>query len=232
MQEMNGLIGVFYTASEWFLKMSVVNFLWFLMSLPLFTAFLIIDISNFSGIVLFGLAVLVFAPLLVFPATIAVFASARDWLLDDEVSPGKMYVAHLKKNYKESVKMGFPFATIWLTWCCAYFYLRSGSNALDLLFLITGLALFVYTINFLSISVHYNMNGKERLKNAFFVSAGSPVLSLFILASNGVIIWISAVKLVLLVPLLTGSLSAFLAFSAFYSFTLRVKNKQQDDISD
>lgn len=226
MQDLNGLMGVLYTASEWFLKMAVANFMWFLMSLPLFTAFVVIDISNAAGIVLFGAAVLLFTPLLFFPATIAVFASARDWLLGSDSSPVRMYAAHVKANYKESVKMGVPFAAIWLIWYFGYFYLRSENGTLNLLFLLLGAALFVYTVNFLSISVHYRMSGKERGMNAFFVSSGSPLLGLFILGSNGVLIWVSAVKLLLLLPLLTASLSAFLSFSAFYSFTLRVKNKQ------
>ena len=227
MQDLNGLMGVIYGASEWFLKMAIVNFMWFLMSLPLFTAFLVIDISNAAGIVLFGALVLLFAPLLFFPATAAVFASARDWLLGTDSSTVKMYVAHLRANYKESVKMGVPFAAVWLFWYLAYFYLESGSGAINWLFLITGLALFVYTVNFLSISVHYRMSGKERLLNAFFVSAGSPLLSLIIVAGSGLLIWITAVKLLLLLPLLTASLSVFLSFSAFYSFTLRVKNKRE-----
>lgn len=232
MQDMNGMMGVIYTASEWFLKMAVANFLWFLMSLPLFTAFLIVDISSTAGIVLFGAAVLLFTPLLFFPATAAVFASARDWLLDtDSASSAKLYLGHLKANYKESAKMGVPFAAIWLTWYFGYFYFRSGSDALDLLFLILGLALFVYTVNFMSISAHYRMDGRERLVNAFFVSAGSPLVGLFILASSGLLIWVSMAKLLLLLPLLTGSLSAFLSFSAFYSFTLRVKNKRGAETS-
>ncbi|ANU22037.1 YesL family protein [Planococcus donghaensis] len=227
MQEMNGLMGVIYTASEWFLKMTIVNFMWFLMSLPLFAAFMIFDITNATGLILFGLAVLVFVPLLFFPATTAVFASARDWLLDQDVSLVKQYVISLKENYKESSKMGVPFAAMWLSWYFGYFYLRSGSSIIDLLFLLTGLALFVYTVNFFSISVHYRMNSKERLKNAFFVSAGSPLLSVFILVSNGVLIWITGVKLLWLFPLLICSLGAFLSFSVFYRLTLRVKNKYE-----
>ncbi|WP_223636530.1 DUF624 domain-containing protein [Planococcus sp. 4-30] len=227
MQEVSGIMGVFYTASEWFLKMATVNFMWFIMSLPLFTAFVVIDLSHAAGIVFFGAAVLLFTPLLFFPATAAAFATARDWLLGRDSSSMKMYVSNLKANYKDSMKMGVPFAAIWLVWYYAYFYLRTGSDSLDLLFLIIGLALFIYTVNFLSISVHYRMNPKERLVNAFFVTTGSPLLSLFILGSNGLLIWISVVKLLLLLPLLTCSLSAFLSFSAFYSFTLRVKNKQE-----
>ena len=227
MQELNGIMGVFYTASEWFLKLATVNFIWFVMSLPLFAAFVVIDLSHAAGIVMFGAAVLLFAPLLFFPATIAVFATVRDWLLGRDSSSTKMYVNNFKANYKESMKMGVPFAAIWLVWYYGYFYLRTGSASLDLLFLIIGLALFVYTVNFLSISVHYRMNRKERLLNAFFVSTGSPLLSLFILGSNGLLIWISVVKLLMLLPLLTGSLSAFLSFSAFYNFTLRVKSKQE-----
>ncbi|MGO1058504.1 YesL family protein [Planococcus sp. FY231025] len=227
MQDLNGLMGVIYGASEWFLKMAITNFMWFLMGLPLFAAFLAIDISNAAGIILFSALVLLFAPLLFFPATAAVFASARDWLLGNDSSAVKMYIAHLKANYKESVKMGVPFAAVWLFWYLAYFYLGTGSGALNWLFLVTGLALFVYIVNFLSISVHYRMNRKERLLNAFFVSAGSPLLSLVIVAGNGLLIWITAVKLLLLLPLLTASLGVFVSFSAFYSFTLRVKNKQE-----
>jgi len=227
MQDLNGIMGVFYTASEWFLKMATVNFIWFVMSLPLFAAFVVIDLSHAAGIVFFAAAVLLFTPLLFFPATVAVFATARDWLLGRDSSSLKMYASNLKANYKESMKMGVPFAAIWLVWYYGYFYLRTGSASFDLLFLVLGLTLFIYTVNFLSISVHYRMSIKERLLNAFFVSTGSPLLSLFILGSNGLLIWISVVKLLLLLPLLTGSLSAFLSFSAFYSFTLRVTNKQE-----
>lgn len=232
MQDVKGLYDVFYMASEWLMKMAAVNLLWFLLSLPLFAVFLIVDMSHALGAVLFGALVLVFAPLLFFPATTAVFAEVRDWLLEqDSGSSVKGYLRHLKANYRESAKMGALLTGAWLVWYFGTFFFQAVNGALDLVFLLAGTGLFVYTVLFLSISVHYRMNRRERLANALFVTAGSPVLAGFIAVSSGSILWVSVAKIPVLLPLLACSLSAFLSFTAFHRFTLKVKGKTAGNVS-
>lgn len=226
MQELKGITGVLYAASEWVMRLSAVNLMWFILSLPIFIVLLTVDISSPGGLVLFGLLVLLLMPLLFFPATVAVFATVRGWVTEmDYASAVRTYLAHLKSDYTDSVKAGSFFAVLWLVWYYSLLFIPSENTIITLMLGIIGLALFVYTINFMSVSVHYRMSGKGRLKNAFFVAAGSPLLSLFILLSNGLLVWVSTTQLLFLLPLFTCALSAFLSFSAFYQFTLKVEKK-------
>lgn len=228
MLELKGLPGVLYAVSEWIMRMSVVNLIWFLISLPLFVLVLTLDMGSRFGVLLFAPLSWLFVSLLFFPATAAVFATARDWVLDIEQSSVlRSYFSHLKQDYKDSAAMGTGFAAVWLVWYYANFFFQSQSSLIAFLLLLSGSALFIYTVNFLSISAHYRMNGGERLKNAFFVSAGSPVTGLFILVSSGLLLWISMVQLLWLLPFVTCSLIAFLSFSAFYKFTLKVEEKRR-----
>ncbi|AQQ54821.1 YesL family protein [Planococcus lenghuensis] len=226
MQELKGITGVLYAASEWVMRLSAVNLIWFILSLPLFIVFLTVDISSLGGLVLFGLTVLLLMPLLFFPATVAVFATVRDWVTEmDYTSVVRTYLSHLKSAYLDSMKAGIFFAALWLVWYYSLLSIPAEKTIVTLMLLIIGLALFAYTISFMSVSVHYRMSGKERLKNAFLIAAGSPLLSLFMLLSNGLLVWISLTQLLFLLPLFTCSLGAFLSFSAFYRFTLKVEKR-------
>lgn len=233
MLELKGITGALYTMSEWVMRLSGVNLMWFLLSLPFFVLFVTVDMSSPAGIVFFGVAAWLFATFLVFPATMAVFSVARDWIVDfDYSSITRKYVSHLKTEYKVNAKTGAAFAAVWLVWYYGYFYFYSQKSSLAILFLVMGLALFVYTVNFLNIRAHYRMSGKEQLKNAFFISAGRPLLSLFILASSGILLWISLSQLVLLIPLLTCSMIAFLSFSAFHNVTRKISEKSASNNAD
>lgn len=228
MLELKGLPGVLYGVSEWVMRLSAVNLIWFLMSLPLFVLLLTFDMGSQVGIVLFAPASWLLGSLLFFPATAAVFATARDWVLDTgQSSVLRTYFSHLKRDYKDSAKMGGGFAVLWLGWYYANFFFQSESSFLAFMFLLSGSSLFIYTINFLSISAHYRMSGGERLKNAFFVSAGSPLMGLSILLSCGLLLWISMTQLLWLLPFLTCSLIAFLSFAAFHKFTMKVEEKRR-----
>ncbi len=232
MLELKGITGVLYTMSEWVMRLSAVNLMWFGLSLPFFVLLLTVDMSSSGGLAFFGVAAWVFVSFLVFPATAAVFSVARAWIVEfDYSSVTRKYLIHLKREYKADAKMGTVFAFVWLLWYYGYFYFYAQKSSLSFFFLLAGLALFVYTINFLCISVHYQMTGKDRMKNAFFISAGRPLAGLFILASSGALLWISITQLLLLLPLLSCSLIAFLSFSAFHRVTQKIGEKSASNKS-
>ncbi|WP_281863915.1 YesL family protein [Planomicrobium okeanokoites] len=230
MVEFKGLAGVFYGMSEWVMRFSGVNLLWFLLSLPFFILFVTVEMSSATGLVFFGLAGWLFASFLFFPATAAVFSITRDWIVEEDYSSiMKKYFTHLKADYRENAKMGAIFAAVWLVWYYAYFYLYTEQSSAALMFLVIGIALYIYTVNFLLISSHYRMNAAAKMKNAFFLSAGRPLTGLFIAAVSAVLIWLSTTQLQLLFPLLTCSLTAFLSFSAFYRTTQKITEKAVSD---
>lgn len=51
MFELKGISGVFYEMSEWIMRFSGINLLWFLLSLPFFTLFVTVEMSSRAGLV-------------------------------------------------------------------------------------------------------------------------------------------------------------------------------------
>lgn len=230
MVEFKGLAGVFYGMSEWIMRFSGINLLWFLLSLPFFILFVTVDMSSTAGLVFFGIAGWLFAAFLFFPATAAVFSVTRDWIVEGDYSSiAKKYFSHLKADYRGNAKMGAVFALVWLLWYYGYFYFYTQQNSAAFVFLLIGIALFIYTVNFLSISSHYRMAAAAKVKNAFFLSAGRPLAGLYIAAVSAVLIWLSTTQLLWLFPLLTCSMIAFLSFSAFYKVTQKITEKAVSD---
>lgn len=228
MLELKGISGVFYTLCEWVMRFSGVNLLWFGLSLPFFLLFLVVEMNSTAGLVSFGIAAWLLGSLLFFPATAAAFSVVRDWIVDEDFSSVlKKYFIHLKADYKEHARTGTVFAGIWLIWYYGYFYLVAEKNNLALMFILIGVALFIFTVNFLSVTSHYRMPVAAKMKNAFFLSAGRPLTSLFIAVSSAVLLWLSTTQLLWLFPLLTCSMIAFLSFSAFYRAAQQLTEKSK-----
>lgn len=231
MLELKGISGVFYTMSEWIMRLSGINLMWFVLSLPFFALFVTVEMTSSAGVAFFGTAAWIFAAFLFYPATAAVFSVVRDWVVENDYSSVlKKYFSHLKKDYRANVKAGAIFALVWLVWYYGYFYFYTVKSSGIIFFLLIGVAGFIYSVNFLSISAHYHMSFKAKMKNAFFISAGRPLMGLFIAFCAGVLLWLSTTQLLWLFPLLTCSMTAFLAFSAFYRTAQKLEgNAVRDD---
>lgn len=226
MLELKGISGVFYGMSEWVMRFSGVNLLWFALSLPFLVLFVTVEMSNRAGLLFFGAAAWLFASFLFFPATAAVFSMVRDWIVEEDYSSIiKKFFSHLKSDYKMNAKAGMIFSAIWLSLYYGSFYAVAEKSSGAFIFLLLGIALFIYTINFLSINAHYHMSGLQKGINAFFLSAGRPLLGLFIAVSSFVLVWLSTTQLLWLLPLLTCSMTAFLSFSAFYRTAQKIEGK-------
>lgn len=230
MLELKGISGVFYGMSEWIMRFSGINLLWFGMSLPFLLLFVTVEMSSPAGLVFFGAAAWLSASFLFFPATAAVFSVIRDWVVEEDYSSiVKKFFGQLKSDYKMNVKAGGFLSVIWLAWYYGSFYSFAEKNGGAMVFLILGIALFIYTMNFLSINAHYHMDGKQKLINAFFLSAGRPFMGLFIAASSFALLWISTAQLVWLLPLIACSMTAFLSFTAFYRTAQKIEGKLAAD---
>ncbi|WP_419962501.1 YesL family protein [Psychrobacillus sp. BM2] len=227
MQWFSGFTGVLYSTTEWIMRFSVVNILWMIINIPIAIILLSLYVNNFSiEFVLYYVPLILLIPILFVPSTMGLFAMSRDWMLKiDHPSLMKAYFSHMISNYKKSVLAGLILTSIWLIWIMDFYFFTNENDLLLTVFSIIGLVLFVFTNNFFSLNVHFQMNIRELLKNTFFVTIGSPLLFFVILLSNSLLFYLSTTKLIVLFPFFIGSISIYLSFAVFYRFSLKVQEK-------
>ncbi|MFZ3576841.1 YesL family protein [Virgibacillus sp. DJP39] len=220
---MKGIMGGLYGVSEWISRFAVVNLLWLLLNLPLVLIVVNIMWGKQEGAAFLMVPLISLMPLLFFPATSAMFASARDWVLSkDSSSITKAYFRYYKENYKKSLLGGMLLTGLWLIWGIDYYYFKDESVLFMFSFLMMGVVLFVYTINFFSIIVHYELKLRSMLKKSLIITIGSPILFLTVAIASGVILYVSVNGPLFLIPFFTGSLISFVSFSAFYRLYIKL----------
>ena len=70
-------------------------------------------------------------PLLFFPATTAMFASVRQWVMQGTISPLlKSYWGYYKENYKKSFLGGLILTAAWAVLIADYYYFVNKSTLL------------------------------------------------------------------------------------------------------
>jgi uncharacterized membrane protein YesL len=217
------MMGGLYRLCEWIMRFSVINLLWIVFNIPI--AFIVVNILfvKQTGIIVFLLIpLLILLPLLFFPATTAMFASARNLVMKEEGVSIRQYWRYYKENYTRSLLGGLVLTVVWTIWAVDYYYFSKENIILLGIFLILGIVLFVFTINFFSILSHYHMKLLPAMKNSFLITMGSPLLFFTVLISNSIILYFSLFVFKFLLPFFTGSLIAYLSFSAFYRYYLKV----------
>lgn len=218
----------FNEAVEWLIKMTMTNIYWFILNLPFaFVIFTMIFSPVKIGLLYYLLCFFILVPLLFFPGTTALFAVARDWVLKREpTSHTTAFFKYFKDNYKKSIISGLIFMILWLIIVGDVYYLQSVGNAVfSMIFLIFSAGLLVYTIQFISLSVHFEMDVKTLLKNAFYFTFGKPISSLLIFFITIFLIYVSIAKLWFLLPFFTGSIIAYVSFLIFHRMYLQIKHE-------
>lgn len=232
--EMRGLMGGFYRISEWIMRLSAINILWVVCSIPFF--FLLLstmitpDASQDQLLSMLWMLAIV-APFTLVPATTAMFAVARKWVMgEDDVPLFKTYFRNYKENYKQSMLGGLLFVIIGsvLVMNMDFYSDRTdGLRWLSLLFMSFSIVFIAAFINFLSLTVHFHMKLLQLVKNAFIMTLGQPITSIAILATNGFVLYISFFKFTFLIPFFMGSVCAFVSFWYFYRSFQRIQDKAE-----
>ncbi|ADU28771.1 YesL family protein [Evansella cellulosilytica] len=220
-----GFVGGVYALFEWIMRFSVINLLWLLFNLPiLFFIVNLIFAQTIADFILLLIPIIILIPILFFPATTAMFASARSWIVDSEDLPLiRTYWRFYKSNYKKSCLGGIMLTILWVICVVDVYYFAQYNMPLMYVFIAMGLILFVYTINFFSLLSHYEMKLFALLKNTLLVTVASPLLFLTVVLSSALILYMSFEVFPFLIPFFTGAIIAFLSFSAFYRFYLKIE---------
>lgn len=218
MDSATGFTGIVYRITDWIMKFVVVNIMWLVFNLPLvYVVFTVLIVGEIENLVLLILPFTIFTPLLLFPATMAMFATVREWIIKEKESGLllKAFGRHYKEYYKQSVVAGLLFTLIWLIWLADIYFLSSVHILFVYLFIAIGSVLFVYTVTFFSVNVHYVGNLRVTLKNAFLITLTGPGLLILIVLINFVTLYTSLYAFRFLLVFFTFSVSAFLSFGAF-----------------
>nr|WP_263323352.1 DUF624 domain-containing protein [Neobacillus sp. Marseille-Q6967] len=223
MKKSSGVMGGLYRICEWIMRFAVINLVWLVFNIPIIFILLNMVLADRHGVlVLLAVPLVLLLPVLFFPATTAMFAAARNLVMNEEGTSIGGYWKFYKENYKKSFLGGLLLTSAWLIWAVDYYYFSQENVILMAGFLIMGVLLYVYTINFFSVISHYHLTLWPALKNTLVITIGSPVIFFTVLISNGIILYLGLFTFQFMLPFFTGSLIAYLSFSSFYRFYLKV----------
>lgn len=150
---------------EWISRLALLNLLWISFSL--------------LGLIIFGF----------FPATVAMFAVARKWMLsNDEMSIFKTFWTAYKREFIKSNILGIIIAAVGLIlYIDLQFVQFSGNSFVSMLYV----PFFIITLIFISmlfyiipIFVHYDMGLSQVIKNSFFVMIMNPLSTFYMLIGS------------------------------------------------
>ncbi|MCC2683114.1 MAG: rane protein [Paenibacillaceae bacterium] len=235
--EMKGWMGGIYRVCEWIMRFAVANILWVVCSFPIFFLSLLAIVNvqlpevPRAAVNQLLLLMAVLTPFLLFPATSAMFALARKWVMGEgDVPLVKTFFRSYKENYRQSMAGGIVFFILYAIMYVNYhFYISQSGNIhwLAYLFITLSIIMGAALFNFFSLTVHFHMTFWQILKNSILVSIGHPITSVALLVTNLAILYISIAKITFLIPFFMGSLIAFLSFWHFNRIYSRMQFKQE-----
>jgi len=183
--EVKGLTGGLFWFCEWLVRLAYLNLLWI-------------------AFTLIGLVVLGF-----FPATTAMYAICRKWLLGDEDIP--IFKTFRKLYFSEFIKsnvIGFVLLLIiFLLYFDIKFFQSFQHYFFQVLSIISFIMLFVFFVASLYIFpsiVHYKFTLIDYLKNCFIFSIGRPLHTIIMLSGVFTVCFI-LIHIPGLIPLFGGS---------------------------
>jgi uncharacterized membrane protein YesL len=231
--EMKGMMGGLYRICEWIMRFSVINILWVLCSIPIFYFLIVLLHSQTLDQFVFTLMIMgVLSPFTLFPATSAMFAVARKWVMGEEDVPlFKTFFRSYKENYVKSMFGGIIFTFLIVLMIVNYRFYAAQESALQFLsvvFIAFLLVVFISMFHFFSIVVHLEMKTLQVVKNAILITLGRPLTSVLITITNLFILYISFYHFTFLIPFFMGSLIAYMTFFHFHRLFLKIKKKQEE----
>ncbi|OUM99963.1 MAG: hypothetical protein BAA02_10810 [Paenibacillaceae bacterium ZCTH02-B3] len=221
--EMRGMMGGLYRVCEWIMRLSVINLLWILTSLPVWYLLLVLltapgveDYETFfmQTFILIG----ILSPFTLFPSTSAMFSVARKWVMGDtDVPLLKTFFRSYRQNYRQAMLGGLLYTVLFAVLIFDYrMYAQDigGLGFLSMLFLFLIFLLLVSLLHFFSLLAHFHMGLLKLIRNALLLTVGRPFRTLMMALFCAGMFWFSA-QFTFLIPFFTGSV---IALGVYYNF--------------
>jgi uncharacterized membrane protein YesL len=214
----NSLMIKLFRFSEWILRLTLSNFLWLVLNLPIvyLTANLFF-VTTSDQLLVNAITIALLAPFIFFPATSALFGLVRKWSQGElDVKIVRTFFKNYKENYLRSMVGGLVIVPLWLVLIFDFIYFSKLHSPLFYLFIAVGLFMFAFTINFFCNTVHFHLKFFVSLKNAFLLSIGRPIHTIGIALVNIIVFYISINVFTYLIILGMGAIAASLSFFIYY----------------
>lgn len=145
-----GFTGKIYQGLDLFMKIAYINLLWIIFTM--------------MGLVVFG----------VIPASVALLAVVRQWLMKDiDIPIFKQFFLAYKKEFIRSNLFGLIFIVAFVILYTNFSYIFQESGALQVILtiglIINGFIFLITTIYFFPVYVHYNLKFHEYIKHSFLM---------------------------------------------------------------
>ncbi|SDY93502.1 Uncharacterized membrane protein YesL [Evansella caseinilytica] len=213
--QMEGLMGGFYRLSEWIMRLAIINLLWILFTLV--------------GAVLLGLM----------PASIAMFAVVRKWIMGDtEIPIFKTFFSAYKKEFIKGNIFGLIIAAAGYVLYIDLQYLALVDGALHTFLLtvlfLAGILYFILVIYLIPVYVHFDIKFNQYFKYAVMFGIANFHITVFMAAGLAVLYYVF-MKIPGLVPFFSISIPAFfimwcvnLAFKALAAKKEKLEQEKEE----
>ncbi|OZB96759.1 YesL family protein [Paenibacillus sp. XY044] len=229
--EFKGAMGGIYKITEWITRIAYSNILWMLCSIPFFF-FLVTKllVTGANESLQMNWAMGIVAPFTLFPATAALFAVVRKWVMGDtDIKIFSTYFRAYKENYKQSMVGGIFYVLLLVIMMVDYtVYMTQFRNMqlIGIVMLILLIVLFLSMFNFFSMIVHYHMSIGQILKNAVLITIIRPFRVLATVLGSAVVLFIGS-KYPALIFFFGGSVIALWAFFNFYGTYMKMQEQAE-----
>ncbi len=221
-----GIMGKFYTISDWIMKLVLINIIWLLFNLPiLYMVVNMLFIKTSTELYSLGFSILIMIPIFLFPATTAMYAVIRKWIIaSDDSQIFSKYWRYYKENFIRSLSGGIILTAIWTAWGMNYKVsaIEIGSLAFYFYVVITVFLLSI-TSHFLSDTVHFELKLFTSLKKALLMSISNAHYTISLAGASFAIIYILYQIHPVLSFFLAGSIVAFIYFYGYYQIYLKAR---------
>ncbi|MFJ5759892.1 YesL family protein [Neobacillus sp. NPDC093182] len=225
---MNNVFGRIQPVFEWIINLASLNITWLVFIFPIaYLSILLVLVEHTSQVLMIVLTIVVLSPFLLFPATTAMFGVVRKWFMKEEIQIVKSFWRFYKENYKRSLSGGLILSFLWLVGVVDFLYMKSDVSFVNYIVLFILAFLLLYTLYFLSDTVHTESKLTQSLKNVLIITVANPIFSFGIVLICIFILYVSFTYLPFLIILFTGPFIAILGFYGYQKVFTTILNVQK-----
>ncbi|GAQ16940.1 membrane protein [Oceanobacillus picturae] len=196
---MKGFVNGYYRISLWVSLFAYLNLLWVVFSI--------------AGVGVFGFM----------PATAAMFAVIRKWIMKEEVAVFKTFWGYFKKDFVKVNILGYIIIAVGYLLYIEFRILWSSGETIYLIASFGVFALFIlYTIvlvYFFPIFSHFELKKVNYFKWPFIIGIVHPILTIFLIITLSVLYYMTFITIPALLFFFGGSVTAYiLTWGAFKTF--------------